>query len=158
MRAAKELAGWALLLVGLYLALISSIDQWEAIVAVGVGILAAATGPLVRVAEHASWRPRLAWCRWLVAVPTTAVRDTATLVAVVWRRLVLRQDVRGHFRRLSAPLGGNNAQARARRALTAAAISVTPGTYVVDIDTNDGTVLIHELGRPGGRVEGEVTR
>jgi multisubunit Na+/H+ antiporter MnhE subunit len=52
---------------------------------------------------------------------------------------------------------GNSPKALGRRAMAAVLMSATPGAYVVDIDPDAGTALVHAVG-PASPIEGSVTR
>jgi len=57
------------------------------------------------------------------------------------------------FRVLPFPQEGDDAAAAARRALATTVVSLTPNTYVVGVEGNEGAVLIHQLvRRPGGEI------
>lgn len=106
----------------------------------------------VRAQRIVAFRPQI---RWLLAAPVVLVRavaDMGPLAAALWRRLVLRRDVRGGFRAVRFRHGGTGGEATARRVLTKLLASFSPNTYVLDVDEDQDVVLVHQLvPRPGRR-------
>src|SRR4051812_48761492 len=99
----------------------------------------------VRAQRIVAFRPRV---RWLLAAPLVlmrAVADTSALAAALWRRLVLRRDVRGGFRTVRFRHGGTGGEATARRVVTKLLASFSPNTYVLDVDEDHDVVLVHQL-------------
>ena len=78
-------------------------------------------------------------------VPVQVVVDFGILVAALWRVLVLRHEVRGVFRAKRVELGGDDPSATFRRAWMIVAATYSPNAYVVDVDPEAGTVLLHDL-------------
>jgi hypothetical protein len=140
---------WAVswvLLTGLYILLVlDSVDMAELVtggVAAAVGATAATT---VRSQRLVAFRPRLRWALGLWWLPLQTIRDTGILIAVLWRRLVLRQPVGGSFRAVPFRAGGADPEAAARRAIAKGAGSVAPNTYILDVDREHELILAHQL-------------
>jgi multisubunit Na+/H+ antiporter MnhE subunit len=140
---------WALL-AALWLALTDTRVEPELIAgAVGAAIAATLAGRVMRpgppktVSKTVAALP-LGWrsLRPLVRL----VADTGLLAVALWRRLVLRQPVGGSFR-LVAYRPGPERRSAAGRALTEVWGSLTPNRYVVGIDEEASTLLVHELVR-----------
>jgi hypothetical protein len=74
------------------------------------------------------------------------VADTALLAIALWRRVALRQPVRGSFR-AARLVAERERRGPAGRALTEIWGSVTPNRYVIGTDEKDGIVVVHELVR-----------
>ena len=102
------------------------------------------------------------WCAWWAALAVVwlllvdtvqadelivgaVVVDCGLLAGALWRRVVLRQDVRGEMIRVPFHHGGDNGRDGARRALVNFAVSLTPNSYVVDIDPEGDSLLVHRL-------------
>jgi hypothetical protein len=74
------------------------------------------------------------------------VIDNALLAQALWRRLVRRERVRGVLR--STPLSSESAlRSAAGRVAIEAWGSLAPNRYVIGIDEEAGTILVHELVR-----------
>jgi hypothetical protein len=73
------------------------------------------------------------------------VVDTGLLGAALWRRLIRGQRVQGEMIRVPFHHGGDNGRDGARRALVNFAVSLTPNSYVVDIDPEGDSLLVHRL-------------
>jgi hypothetical protein len=72
--------------------------------------------------------------------------DFGILVAVLVRSLATRRVVRGRYvTRPFEPGPTTTAAGAARRAWTVLLAGYSPNAYVVDIDVERGTVLLHDL-------------
>ena len=72
------------------------------------------------------------------------VLDNGPLAEALWRRLVRRQRIRGTLRSVPLPREAALRGPAGRVALEAWG-SLTPNRYVIGIDDEAGTVLVHEL-------------
>ena len=137
-------AWWAALVV-VWLLLVDTLDPDELV----VGAFAAAVAASVAVAVHRlgyiRFRPRLAWLREVPALCVGIVADCGLLAAALWRRVVRRERVGGTMFRVPFHHGGDNGRDGARRALVNFAVSITPNSYVVDIDPEGDSLLVHRL-------------
>jgi multisubunit Na+/H+ antiporter MnhE subunit len=134
------------LLTGLYLLLVvDSIDMAELVTGAAAAAVGATAATIVRSQRLVSFRPRLRWALGLWRLPLQAVLDTGILVAVLWRRLVLRRPVTGTFHAVPFRVGGGDPEAAARRAVAKGAGSFAPNTYVLDIDRERELILVHQL-------------
>jgi multisubunit Na+/H+ antiporter MnhE subunit len=134
------------LLTGLYVLLVvDSIDVSELV----TGIVAAAVGATavttVRGQRLVVFRPRLRWALGLWQLPLQAVLDTGLLVAVLWRRLVLRRPVGGSFRAVPFRATGEDPETAARRVVAKGVASFAPNTYALDVDREHELILVHQL-------------
>ena len=135
---------WAALFVS-WLLLVDTFASDELL----VGAVAAAIAATVAVAIHrrgyTRFRPRLAWLKETPYVVGAVVLDTAILARVLWRRVLLWERLQGEMIRVPFDHGGDNGRDGARRALVNFAVSLTPNTYVVDIDPEGDSLLVHRL-------------
>jgi multisubunit Na+/H+ antiporter MnhE subunit len=137
---------WWALLTGLYWLLVFKTEPAELVAGAICGAISATGTDLVR--RHGSLRFALEW-RWLRALlplPWLVLRDTATLLRVLWRVIVRREDVRGRF--VARPFEGahrRGAKAAGRRAVIKFAGSVAPNSLVVGFADRHDRVLLHEL-------------
>jgi multisubunit Na+/H+ antiporter MnhE subunit len=133
-------------LTGLYLLLVvDSIDVSELVMGAAAAAIGAAAATTVRSQRLVSFRPRLRWALGLWRLPPQAVLDTGVLVAMLCRRLVMRQSVGGSFRAVPFRAGGEDSEAAARRAIAKGVGSFAPNTYVLDIDRERELILVHQL-------------
>ena len=142
--AALWLAWWAALLV-IWLLLVDTFDAEELL----VGALSASVSATVAVAVHRRGYIRF-WprARWLLQVPYLAWDvgvDCWLLTGALWNRVVRRQPVRGVTIRVPFHHGGDDGRDGARRALVNFAVSLSPNSYVVDIDPEGDSLLVHRL-------------
>ena len=139
------LVSWVLL-IGLYLLLvIDSIDVAELITGAAGAAAGATAATIVRSQRLFSFSPRLRWALGMWRLPLQAVLDTGLLVAVLWRRLVLRRPVGGSFHAVPFRAGGGDPEEAARRAISGVAGSFAPNTYVLDVDRERELILVHQL-------------
>ncbi len=136
---------WWVLLTGLWIPLAFEVAVPELV----AGALAAAAGATLATAVRSqrliSFRPQLRWGLRLWRLPMQVVLDTGLLVAVLWRRLVMRQPVSSSFRAIPFRAVGENPEANARRAMAMTIGSIAPNTYVIDIDQDYQLILVHQL-------------
>lgn len=154
MRLAAELVVWCAVTTGIWFVSLSAYSGQDLVVALGCGAACAVVAVLARRAARLDARPPAALLRWLLLLPWSVALDTARVLALPWRRGA--RVSAGEFRRM--PLGppGDTPRAVGRRAMAAVLMSSTPGAYVVDIDPEDGTALVHAVG-PASPVEGAVS-
>jgi hypothetical protein len=140
-----EIAVWWVALTACELMLISAVDRYELLAAVLLALACAVVASLARTAQPSSWRLRLDWLGWLPLLPARIVVDTFhVLVAAA-------KGEKGTWR--TTPVGGatgHDASARGARALGAMALSMSPGSVVVDVDPTSGAARLHALGSGGG--------
>lgn len=136
---------WWILLTGLWIPLAFEVAVPELV----AGAVAAAAGATLATAVRSqrliSFRPQLRWVLRLWRLPMQVVLDTGLLVAVLWRRLVMRQPVSSSFRAIPFRAVGENPEANARRAMAMTLGSIAPNTYVIDIDLDYQLILVHQL-------------
>jgi hypothetical protein len=137
--------GWFVALNVLWLAFISAFDVAETVLGLVASALAATAATVVWQQRFVSFRPRL---RWLLAswrLPEAVVMDTLVVFGVLWRRLARGERIQGRFRTEPFPIGRDHERRDARRAVHTIGTSIPPNAYVVGIDEDEHTVLLHEL-------------
>lgn len=112
----------------------------SAVLAVGVGYLLSQRGkmvPSVRVAD----------LRTLAALPWQVVVETGQVFALAARKASGRPAAPGALRTVPVDVGTDvrGWPAARREAVLTALLSAAPNTIVVDIDTEAGTALVHQL-------------
>jgi multisubunit Na+/H+ antiporter MnhE subunit len=138
------LAWWAVLM-GIWMLFVESLAPAELIAGAVAAAAAASLAELVRERGYVRFAPRAGW---LVHVPRVALqilRDCAILGAALGRRVLRRRPVRGVLIRVPIRYGDAGGRASARRALLNFGVSITPNSYVVHLDDETSTALIHQL-------------
>jgi multisubunit Na+/H+ antiporter MnhE subunit len=136
-----EVAVWWIVGTGVWLLGLSAVTASDLV----LGVVAAFVGALVgtagrrRVSGH--WRPRARWFAQLPRVALAVVAETATVLIAA--PMLGRQ---GTERRITLPREGSEDVRDAREALTTMALSVSPGSYVVDVDPERSELIVHALG------------
>lgn len=103
---------------------------------------------IAEMACHQAGGQVLLRARWLVPalrLPWLLVRDTGVVFAALWLRLVRGQEPRSQFREEPARYGPDTAEGRSRRSLLVGAMSFTPTKFVLGLDRERGTAVVHEL-------------
>ena len=154
-RRALEVLLWAVLLTGIWVSTLTTVDGPE-LVAAGVCALAAGVlGTATRTTLGATLRPRPGWLRWLVLLPVAVVADLGRLTVAVVAALRHGRGL-GVPRTLALP-DEPGIRARTRQALGSVAVSATPGTYVTGV-TGDGALELHALTAQASALERAVAR
>jgi multisubunit Na+/H+ antiporter MnhE subunit len=137
--AARAWGAWWVLLAGLYLLLADSIVLPELVVGAFAAAVGATGAVLCRSQRHELLRPRL---RWLRAAARPALGIFTDLVPLA-RTLARRGGGELHRVPLTVPADGGEAAAFV--AFTEALGSLAPNTVVVDVDREQGVLLVHRL-------------
>jgi multisubunit Na+/H+ antiporter MnhE subunit len=138
------LAWWAVLM-GAWLLLVESFAVAELLVGVIASAAAASVAEAVRERGYVRFSPR---AKWLTRAPGVAVQiliDCGTLLVALCRHVLGTRKVRSVLIRVPFRYGDDGSRAAARRALLNFGVSITPNTYVVDLDEETSTVLVHQL-------------
>lgn len=146
LKLAGTFLGWWAALVVLWLLLVDAIQTQELV----VGSIAAAVSATVATAVlrrgYIRFWPRALWVLEVPNLIASVIIDCVVLAGALWRRVVRREPVRGLTVRVPFRHGGDNARDGARRALANFAVSLTPNSYVVDMDPEGGdSLLVHRL-------------
>jgi multisubunit Na+/H+ antiporter MnhE subunit len=143
---------WYLPLVALWLAFVDTLAAAEVVLGLVAAAVAATAAELVRDQDLVRFRLKVSWLRDLRLVPWQVLRDCWTLAGALWRHLTGR-PAHGVFRALPFPAERDDARSAARRALVTGVVSLTPNTYVVGVEGDDGSVLVHQLvAQPGNPI------
>ncbi len=134
--------------------------SWPEGTAAIVSALAAMIG-LTAIARSGSvhYRFHLDWLRPLARVPYNVLRDSLLVLREAWR-LLLGGHSRAHVVKVRFEPGNASPTSAMRRALIVGAISASPNTIVVDVDSQRGTMLVHQMVPtpvPGASVPAEAT-
>jgi len=138
------LAWWGVLAV-IWLLLVDTFATDELLVGAAAAGIAASVATAVHRRGYIRFWPRAAWAREVPSLVWEATLDCGRLADALWRRVVRRERVHGETFRVPFDHGGDNGRDGARRALVNFAVSFTPNSYVVDIDPEGDTLLVHRL-------------
>jgi len=145
LRHARVWLGWWTALALVWLALVDTVRSDELI----VGALAAAVSATVATAVlrrgYIRFSPRLVWLTETPYLVRDVLVDCVLLGGALWRKTVRRERVRGVTIRAPFHHGDDSGRDGARRALVNFAVSLTPNSYVVDIDPEGDSLLVHRL-------------
>jgi multisubunit Na+/H+ antiporter MnhE subunit len=141
---------WVLML-GVWMLLSGSLVLSELVAGIAAAAIAAVAFEAVRRQGLVRFRPRARWVLRAWRLPGRLFRESAVVSWALLKGLALRRPVRGRFREVPLRAGGRDGRSQARRILITAAASLSPNAYVVDVDTENDTLLIHELVPGSGR-------
>jgi multisubunit Na+/H+ antiporter MnhE subunit len=153
-RLGLEWVAWAGAVLVVWLLTLASVSGADLTVA---GVAAAACGTAAVATRRAlglRLHPSRRYLRWLAPLPVGIAYDTAAVLSLPWRRL-FRRGREGRWVRIPvAP--GTGVRASTARAAATMAVSVTPGSFVVDDDPKTGELTVHLL--VGRRSPGSMTK
>src|SRR5438105_1896767 len=102
-------AQW-LLMTALWFAFVGKVEMVEAIIGVVAAAVAATGDIVIRRGGFAKFRPEPRWLAEFLREPGYVLKGTATIFAVLLRRLLLSQRPHGLFRRIPFNPGGPTAK------------------------------------------------
>lgn len=138
--------GWWVALIGVYLLLAGTLDLSEIVTGVIMATLTMGLVLAIRAQREGHYKAKLAWLSRFNRLPGQVITDTALVLTALWRRLTLGDDRFGAFHTLPFyPGREKDPEDAARRALVTGAISLPPNSYVVTLDPEKETLLIHQL-------------
>lgn len=155
--ACLEIGWWWGAAVGVWLLTLSAVTWPELVAAAVCGLPCGLVARAGRHAMQSRWRPRLRWAGWLPPLAAAVIADTARVLALAARQATGRGRP-GRLTELRLPPGEPGPVAAARRALTAFALSATPGTIAVDSDPEEDVLVIHSVAGGWPRLEEKVSR
>jgi multisubunit Na+/H+ antiporter MnhE subunit len=141
---AKFWIAWYVSLVLLWLLFVDTFARSEVVLGLVAAAVAATAADLVRAQDLVRFRLELPWLGGLHRLPWQILGDCRLLAVALWRQLTGRA-VHGAFRALPFPRERDDARSAARRALVTGTVSLTPNTYVVGIEGDEGVMLVHQL-------------
>ncbi len=140
------LAGaWWLAMFAGWIALVDTIAFQELVLGAAAAAVAASIAFEVHRRGYIAFRPR---ARWLAQVPRlvwTVVTDCVLLGGALWRCVVGHEAIAGRTIRVPFDYGSDDGRDGARRALVNLSVSLTPNSFVIDIDPEAHSLLVHQL-------------
>jgi multisubunit Na+/H+ antiporter MnhE subunit len=135
---------WWAILAALWLLLVESLAPAELIVGGLAAAIAASVAEAVREQGYMRFSPSLVWLRHGPRIAWQILAD-CWILAVALVRHVGGRPARGLIIRVPIRYGDDSGRAAARRALLNFGISITPNSYVIDLDGEAATAVIHQL-------------
>jgi multisubunit Na+/H+ antiporter MnhE subunit len=151
-RALEALFWWGAAL-GIWLLSLSAVPTSELVVATLASLPCGIVAVAGRLATQHAWTMRPGWLVPVLLLPVSIVTDTCeVLLSAVTRRP-------GRFETVSVGGGlGTGALPEGRRAAATFWVTVTPGSYIIDIDPDSGQALLHAVSTHGPPMERLATR
>lgn len=137
---------WWIVLFWLWMLLVGDWNRIEWIGGAAVATVAATVAELARNLAGVEIRPALAPIKGAPKAWLAVFSDFGILVYALFRSLARREVVRGRYITRPTDAGEKTTpRGAAHRAWTVLVAGYSPNAYVVDIDPDDGTVLLHDL-------------
>lgn len=137
--------GWFVALNVLWLAFISAFDLAETVLGLVASAIAATAAEVVHRQRLVAFHARATWLLDAWRLPGRTVADTVLVFGALGRRVFRGEPLRGRFRTEPFRLGPAAGRREARRAVFTVGASIPPNAYVVGIDEDEHTALLHEL-------------
>jgi multisubunit Na+/H+ antiporter MnhE subunit len=147
-RDARSAGAWPLWWLGCFGVWTLAVGSWDigtVIAGVVTAAVAATVAESARLAARVHPRPPLERLRRAVSVPAIVLADFGILTYALLASIVRRRAVRGRYLARGFDAGPATARGSAHRAWTVLLAGYSPNAYVVDIDADAGTVLVHDL-------------
>ncbi|HXT44023.1 MAG TPA: Na+/H+ antiporter subunit E [Pseudonocardiaceae bacterium] len=136
---------WSMFLLAFWVVLDYSFSLAELLVGAGVAALSAFVVELVQYQAASEFRIRIKWVGHAFRLPRQVLRDTVTVLVVLWRRVISGQQPASGFVEMHNAWGDESALGTTRRALLVAAASVAPNTLALGIDPERDVLVAHQL-------------
>jgi multisubunit Na+/H+ antiporter MnhE subunit len=143
-RAATWLAWWVLLM-SLWVAVDDSLQFDELLAGAGAAALAALAAEVASHQAATRFKIKAGWLIQAVRLPGEVAHDTVTVFAALARTLVTRQPPHGGFRELPVAYGDGTPLGVTRRVLLTGAQSLAPNKFVLGLDAERDTMVVHQL-------------
>ena len=141
-----EVLVWWCLLIGVWVLTLSSVSTSDMAAAAGSALLCAIAAVAGREAVGGHWRPSRDSLRWFLRLPAVVLVDTARILGVAARQLAAPPgEDPGELRRVDLTADASGPQRAGRQATATLAVSLTPGTYVADVDEENSALVVHSL-------------
>jgi len=137
-----ELVAWWAVLVGMWLLTLSSFNTEDFVVAAGCAIPCAVAARLARAAIGGRWSFRTSWLAWAAPLARSAFMDAMRVIAVAVRHPRADRSV-GRLVDLDLPKEDSEAATAGRESAAELAMSLTPGSFVVQGEPEK--LVVHSL-------------
>jgi multisubunit Na+/H+ antiporter MnhE subunit len=138
--------GWWAISFGLWVLLVFKTEPAEFVAGALAAAFAATGAELVRARGYAPFAPEFGWALMLLRLPREVVVDTWRMARLLVRHFLRGERVEGRFRIISFQCGSrDDPRAQARRAVAEWLGSLSPNTYVLEIDEQHHVAVVHQL-------------
>jgi multisubunit Na+/H+ antiporter MnhE subunit len=141
---------WWVLLLSFWIAVDDSLAVDEVLAGAGAAAIAALVAEVALYQAAVRLRIRSRWLVPALRLPGQVVADTVTVYAALWRRMVRGQQPDSGFVTEPARYGDETAEDITRRVLLTGARSLAPNEFVLGIDAETDTMVLHQLVRKHG--------
>jgi multisubunit Na+/H+ antiporter MnhE subunit len=152
---------YAGVLLGIWIVLAGEVDTQDLVIGSASAVVSVGAGYLVSQRGQMVPKFRAADLRTLAALPWRVVTETGQVFALAARKAAGQPVAGGRMCTVPVDTGPDvrGWPAARREAMLTALMSAAPNTIVVDIDTEAGTALVHQLaGAPQPKVRPAVPR
>jgi multisubunit Na+/H+ antiporter MnhE subunit len=136
---------WWVLMMSFWVMIDDSVNTDELLAGAGAAALAASLAELVTYQAASRFRMRIKWLVPALHLPGQVARDTFTVYAALWRRLVRGEQPPSAFVELPARFGDDSPEGVTRRVLLIGGQSVAPNTFALGIDKDLDVMVVHKL-------------
>jgi multisubunit Na+/H+ antiporter MnhE subunit len=144
-RSIARFGAWWVAMFAAWIVLVDTVAWQELALGAVAAAVAAEIGFAVQRRGYILFRPRASWLLLTPRLAWTVLVDCALLGHALWLRVVRRRVVEGSTIRVPFDYGGDNGRDGARRALVNVSVSLTPNSFVIDIDPEAHSLLVHQL-------------
>jgi multisubunit Na+/H+ antiporter MnhE subunit len=127
-----------------------SIETDELLAGAGAAALGAFLAEFVLYQTGTRFRMRAEWLAPALSLPARVVRDTWIVFGALWRLVTRGEQPASGLREVPARYGGDTPRDVTRRVLLIGGQSFTPNAFVLGLDRDTDTMVVHELVPPGG--------
>jgi hypothetical protein len=136
---------WWLALFGWWVVLVGTNSGLELLAGACAALLGALLALALRRAGLLRYRFEGRWLAKTLKVPWRIVYEIGVIFWALALHLAGLRRLSGRYRAFDFPAGGNDPTSRGRRALAVEADAVSPNSMPVDVDTERGVALRHDL-------------
>ncbi len=136
---------WWVLMMSFWVMIDDSVNTDELLAGAGAAALAALLAELITYQAATRFRMRIEWLVPALSLPGQVVRDTVTVYAALWRRLVRGEQPPSAFLEVPVRFGDDTPEGVTRRTLLVGGTSVAPNTFVLGIDRERDVMVVHRL-------------
>jgi multisubunit Na+/H+ antiporter MnhE subunit len=140
---------WWTLLMSLWVMIDDSVQTDELLAGAGVAVIAATVTEVVTYQSATRFRMRIGWLVAAVRLPADVARDTWTVFAALYRKVVWNQDPPSGFVTRPFTFGDDTPEGETRRFLVTGARSLAPNAFLAEMNSRHDTIIMHELVRRG---------
>lgn len=136
---------WWVLLMAFWVMIDDSIATDELLAGAGAAAIAALAAEVATQQAGVRFRVRPRWLLPALRLPGQVVSDTVTVYRALWQRVLSGKQPDSAFVTERVRFGDGSPAGMTRRLLLIGGRSLAPNAFVVDIDAETDTMVLHEL-------------